>query len=308
MERLNVTEERNLSSYGIDRLDTEGIFTVINNEDKSVPYAVEKAKAEICYVVDRVTECFRNNGRLFYIGAGTSGRLGVLDASECHPTYGVPYEMVQGIIAGGAKALTTSIEGAEDDREAGVAACKDRNITKNDVLIGITANGGAPFVVAALEYANSLGTFTAAISCNEKTAVFNVVEKRARIYLPVGPEIITGSTRMKAGTAQKLTLNLITTISMIKLGKVYNNLMVDLLAVNAKLVKRSINIIKTITGLSDEKAKALFDQSNGNTKVAIVMGALEVDATKARQLLEKEDVLGRLFERYNPVNLTDEFR
>lgn len=308
MERLNVTEQRNSVSYGIDRLGTEEIFSVINSEDKKVPFAVESARAQICYVIDRVTERFRNGGRLFYIGAGTSGRLGVLDASECHPTYGVPYEMVQGIIAGGSKALTTSIEGAEDDGPAGVQACKERGLSSADTLIGITANGGAPFVLEALKYAASLGAFTAAISCNEQTPVFNVVCKEARIYLPVGPEIITGSTRMKSGTAQKLTLNLITTISMIKLGKVYNNLMVDLLPVNSKLVRRSLNMIMTITGCSEERASEVFAASEGNTKKAIVMAALDVSATEAGRLLDEECALGRLFEKHKPVHLAEEFR
>jgi len=307
-ERLEVTESRNSASLHIDRKTTSEIVSIINKEDERVPKAVEAAHDEIVYVIDKVVECFKRGGRLFYIGAGTSGRLGVLDASECPPTYGVPATMVVGLIAGGRNALTNSIEGAEDDREAGIRDVKTQNLCENDTLIGITANGGAPYVMAALEYANSVGAFTAAISCNEDAKLFDLVEKGARIYLPVGPEIVTGSTRMKSGTAQKLTLNLITTVSMIKLGKVYNNLMVDLQPVNKKLIRRSINMIVTITGIEEAEAEKIFLLAGNNTKKAIVMAALEVDAQEAERLLSEESVISKLLMSHGAKRLSEDFR
>lgn len=301
--KSRVTEQRNKASIGIDRKTTIDIIKIINSEDKKVPIAVESALEQIAYVVDHVVSCFERGGRLFYIGAGTSGRLGVLDASECPPTYGVCHEMVQGIIAGGEKALTTSIEGAEDDGDQGVADCMARGLMEKDALIGITANGGAPYVVSALEYARSIGAYTAAISCNESTPVFDIVDPMSRIYLPVGPEIVTGSTRMKSGTAQKLALNMITTASMIKLGKVFNNLMVDLVPVNLKLIERSISMISTITGVSREKAEEVFKSSGNRTKVAIVMAAYDVDVANAKKMLEKENSIGRIFSSITPKHL-----
>lgn len=304
--KSRVTEQRNKASVGIDRASTIEMLRIINSEDKKVPFAVESAIDEIAYVVDSVVERFKRGGRLFYIGAGTSGRLGVLDASECPPTYGVSNKMVQGIIAGGEKALTTSIEGAEDDRSQGVSDCKERELSSDDTLIGITANGGAPYVVAALEYANSIGAYTAAISCNESTPVFDLVDERSRIYLPVGPEIVTGSTRMKSGTAQKLVLNMITTASMIKLGKVYDNLMVDLVPVNAKLIERSISMIMTITAVDRSRAEEVFYSSGNRTKVAIVMAAYDVPLEEAEKMLEGESRIGHLFESSKPKHLSSD--
>ena len=305
---MNVTEMRNNASYGIDCKSTKEILSIINSEDKKVPFAVESAIDQIAYTVDNIVERFKKGGRLFYIGAGTSGRLGVLDASECPPTYGVDHTLVQGIIAGGEHALTYSIEGAEDDRAQGVQDCKARCLSENDTLIGITANGGAPYVIAALEYAKSIGCFIAAISCNAETPVFDVCEKMARIYLPVGPEIITGSTRMKSGTAQKLTLNMITTTVMIHMGKVYNNLMVDLMPVNKKLIERSINMISTVTGVNRARAEEAFSLASHNTREAIVIAALDVDATEAETLIAKYNSLGNLFSQVKPEHLADEFK
>ncbi len=305
---MNVTEMRNDVSYGIDQKSTKEILSIINSEDKKVAFAVESAIDQIAYTVDNIVTRFKKGGRLFYIGAGTSGRLGVLDASECPPTYGVDHTLVQGIIAGGERALTYSIEGAEDDRAQGVADCKARGLCENDTLIGITANGGAPYVLSSLEYAKSLGCFIAAISCNATTPVFDVCETDARIYLPVGPEIVTGSTRMKSGTAQKLTLNMITTTVMIKLGKVYNNLMVDLVPVNKKLIERSINMISTVTGVERERAEEAFTLASHNTKEAIVIAALDVDATKAKALVDRYNSLGNLFSQVKPIHLAEEFK
>ena len=301
------TESRNPASVGIDMKSTREIIGIINSEDKKVPEAVSTALDEIAYVTDLVVESFRKGGRLFYVGAGTSGRLGVLDASECPPTYGVDPSMVQGIIAGGPRALTISVEGAEDDGSAAVAELRNRGLNEKDTVIGITANGGAPFVVEALKYAVSIGAGAAAISSNKETAVFAVVPPMCRIYVPVGPEIVTGSTRMKSGTAQKLTLNMITTASMIRLGKVFNNLMVDLRPVNTKLVARSIRMIEAITGVTEERAAEAFEQSAHTTKTAIVMAAYDVPKKKAEALLAEHPGLGNLFASCTPVHIADEF-
>ena len=287
MQSLLETEQRNPLSYRIDSKSTLEILAIINEEDKKVPFAVESAMPSIASVVDDVVEAFKQGGRLFYIGAGTSGRLGVLDASECPPTSGVDPQMVQGIIAGGQKALTTSVEWAEDDGDAGVERLKQVAFTSKDVLIGITASGGAPFVVEAMRYALSLGSKVGAISCNKTTAVFDLLDEHHRIFVPVGPEIITGSTRMKAGTAQKLVLNMITTTAMIRIGKVFNNLMVDLRPVNAKLIQRSHRLISEVTGCDECESKLLFAEAGNNTKLAITMGLLHVSVEEATELLDK---------------------
>jgi len=286
MKPLMETEQRNPLSYRIDSKSTLDILDIINAEDKRVPFAVEAAIPRIATIVDDVVDSFNRGGRLFYIGAGTSGRLGVLDASECPPTYGVDPSMVQGIIAGGPKALTTSVEWAEDDGPAGIETLKSHDFSPVDVLIGITASGGAPFVVEAMRYAKDLGAKVGAISCNRETAVFDLIDEDHRIFVPVGPEIVTGSTRMKAGTAQKLVLNMITTTAMIRIGKVFNNLMVDLRPVNAKLILRARRLITEVTGCTEERAKDLFETSGHNTKVAITMGLLSVDKEEATKLLQ----------------------
>ncbi|HOE75671.1 MAG TPA: N-acetylmuramic acid 6-phosphate etherase, partial [Rectinema sp.] len=216
------TESRNVHSEHIDDLPVIEILRIINEEDKGVPFAVEKALPSIAALVEDVVRAFNNDGRLVYIGAGTSGRLGVLDASECPPTFGVPPSMVVGLIAGGDAALRNSIEGAEDHPENGVKALKDIDFSAQDVLVGITASGAAPYVLGAMEYARNLGAAVAAISCNRQSKTFEIAHHK--ILIEVGPEVITGSTRMKAGTAQKLVLNMITTASMIRIGKVYGNL------------------------------------------------------------------------------------
>jgi N-acetylmuramic acid 6-phosphate etherase len=284
MER---TEERNPLSMGIDTKSTIEILRIMNDEDKKVPYAVEKALPRIQTVVDDTVDSFRNGGRLFYAGAGTSGRLGVLDASECPPTFGVDESMVQGIIAGGERALTHSVEWAEDNGEAAVEELKKRGFSGKDTLVGISANGNAPYVIGAMKYALSLGAHTAAICSNSETAMFNLVDESHRIFIPVGPEIVTGSTRLKSGTGQKLVLNMITTASMIRIGKVYNNLMVDMKPVNAKLIKRAERLIREVTGCSEEKSIALFEESGGSTKTAITMELSGLGRKEAETLLEK---------------------
>jgi N-acetylmuramic acid 6-phosphate etherase len=246
------TEQQNEASLEIDAKNSLEIVSIINNEDKKVPAAVEKILPQIAALVDDIVTAFNRGGRLFYIGAGTSGRLGVLDASECPPTYGVDPQMVQGLIAGGREALTRSIESAEDRAEEGVGELKSLGFSEKDVLVGITASGQAPYVLGALEFARNLGAVTGAISCNAGSKTFDYA--RHKLYVNVGPEVVTGSTRMKSGTAQKLVLNMLSTAAMIRMGKVYKNLMVDLRPVNHKLILRSIRLIRQVTGCSEEKA------------------------------------------------------
>lgn len=286
-EALNrfTTEQRNDVSSDIDAKNSLEIVSIINNEDKKVPVAVEKILPEIAALVDEIVMAFRKGGRLFYIGAGTSGRLGVLDASECPPTYGVEPGMVQGLIAGGRDALTSSIESAEDRAEEGIKELKAMGFNDCDVLVGITASGQAPYVLGALEYAANLGAVTGAISSNAGSKTFDYA--RYRLFADVGPEVVTGSTRMKSGTAQKLILNMLTTASMIRIGKVYKNLMVDLKPVNHKLVLRSVRLIKEITGCTEEKAREVLELSNRQPKIAIVMILLGINMEQAASLLEE---------------------
>ncbi|QQO11438.1 N-acetylmuramic acid 6-phosphate etherase [Breznakiella homolactica] len=281
------TEQRNEVSADIDSKDALEIVTIINNEDRKVPVAVGKILPQIAALVDDIVAAFKKGGRLVYIGAGTSGRLGVLDASECPPTYGVSPEMVQGLIAGGLDALTRSIESAEDRADAGIQDLKNISFGKDDVLVGITASGQAPYVLGALQYARDLGAVTGAISCNGNSRTFDVAKHI--LYADVGPEVVTGSTRMKSGTAQKLILNMLSTASMIRLGKVYKNLMVDLTPVNQKLVIRSIRLIRQVTGCSTEEAETAFNASGKKPKIAIVMVLLNVGRERAEQLLTEAD-------------------
>lgn len=279
------TEGRNEHSMDIDMKSSIEILRIINAEDKTVPFAVEKAIDHIAGLVDDIVAAFRKGGRLIYIGAGTSGRLGILDASECPPTYGVPPTMVQGLIAGGSDALVRSIEGAEDDPEDGVRELDRIGFGPDDVLIGITASGQAAYVLGAMARAREIGAVVAAISCNHGSKTFKYAKHT--IFLDVGPEVVTGSTRMKAGTAQKLVLNMITTASMIRLGKVFHNLMVDLKPVNRKLVERSKRLIRQATGCTKEEAETAFEASGGRPKIAIIMVLLKVNRTEAERL-EKE--------------------
>lgn len=283
MGTLPLTEQRNPRSFQIDTKSTEEILRIINTEDKTIPTIVEKSIPNLVPLIDCLVSIFQKNGRLFYIGAGTSGRLGVLDASECPPTYGVSPEMVQGFIAGGDTALRKSVENAEDSAEQGIAQLQSANFSSNDMLIGITASGSAPYVIGTMEYARSLGSPVGAISCNPDSLTFSHADYA--ICIPVGPEIIAGSTRMKAGTAQKLVLNMISTTAMIKLGKVYNNFMIDLVPVNAKLIKRSIRLISEITACTIEKATLYFEQSGKNIRTAIIMASLEIKKSEAESLL-----------------------
>jgi N-acetylmuramic acid 6-phosphate etherase len=286
-----LTERRNPRSATIDTASALEIVDLIGAEDATVPAAVARAREEIARVVDLVEAAFRAGGRLLYVGAGTSGRLGVLDAAECPPTFGTPPEMVVGIIAGGLPALVKSVEGAEDDVNAGIGEMDARRVGDKDVVIGIAASGTTPFVRAALGRAQALGARTAFLSCAEPPALLRDTCDVC-ITVLVGPEIVTGSTRMKAGTATKLVLNTITTGAMIRLGKIYGNLMVDLRAWNDKLVDRSQRIVMETTGLDRDAAQAVIEAADGRVKTAIVMARRGVSRAEAEQLLE--DHAGRL--------------
>ena len=266
LSKLN-TEQRNPNTYNIDKLDTLSMLQVINEEDKKVAQAVEAELPHIAAAVDLITSKLREGGRMFYIGAGTSGRLGVLDASECPPTFGVSPHMIQGLIAGGPKALISSIEGAEDNKNRAISDLKERNLISNDVLVGIAASGRTPYVVSALEYANSINAATVAISCVESSQIASIAN--IAITPITGPEVITGSTRLKAGTATKFVLNMLTTAAMIKLGKVYSNLMVDVQATNEKLKARAVRIVIEATGCDEKTAAEALTNSNGSAKSAI---------------------------------------
>ncbi len=280
-----ITEGRNPASQNIDELSTEAMLRVINDEDKKVALAVEAILPQIAAAVDAICAAFRAGGRLIYCGAGTSGRLGILDASECPPTFGTPREQVIGLIAGGHTAILQAVENAEDNREQGAQDLKDIRFSRHDILVGIAASGRTPYVLGALAYANELGATTVALTCNPDSAMAQV----AAIALTpvVGPEIVTGSSRMKAGTAQKLVLNMLTTGAMIRSGKVYGNLMVDVEATNQKLVQRQVNIVMQATDCDDATARDALTACGGHCKTAILMVLAGLDADEAKALLSQ---------------------
>jgi N-acetylmuramic acid 6-phosphate etherase len=256
----------------------------MNAEDATVATAVERELPRIAEAVEQIAARLRGGGRLLYVGAGTSGRLGVLDASECPPTFGTPPELVVGWIAGGPGALTQAFEGEEDDAEAGRADLARLRVTAVDAVVGIAASGRTPYVLGAVEYAASVGALTVGVACNPDS----LLARRVAIMIApvVGPEVIAGSTRLKAGTAQKMVLNMLSTGTMIRLGKTFGNLMVDVQATNAKLRRRAIGIVQAATGLADEEAAALLTASNGETKTAIVAALAGLDPAAARQRLD----------------------
>lgn len=278
-----VTESRNPASAEIDTLSTIDILTVINQEDKKVPLAIEAALPQIACVVEAVVKAFAQGGRLIYIGAGTSGRLGILDASECPPTYGTPATQVIGIIAGGQKAILQAVENAEDNREMGAQDLSAIHFTAQDVLVGIAASGRTPYVLGAMAYGQSVGATVAAISCNPGSEMSQRAD--IAIDLVVGAEVVTGSSRMKAGTAQKLALNMITTGAMIRSGKVYGNLMVDVEATNAKLIQRQVNIVVAATDCTPELAEQALNACQRHCKTAILMVLSGLSAREAGALL-----------------------
>lgn len=282
-----VTEGRNENTLDIDRLSTLEIIEKINNEDKKVAYAVEEAKESIAKAVDVITERIKRGGRLLYMGAGTSGRLGILDASECPPTYGVSFELVQGLMAGGNTAIFKAAEGAEDNAELGKQDLIDKNLTANDVVCGIAASGRTPYAIGGMKYAKSVGAAVLCVTMNPQSEMAAIAD--IPISVVVGPEVIMGSTRMKAGTAQKLVLNMLTTATMIKLGKVYSNLMVDVKASNEKLVTRAKRIVMLATEVSEEEAKKVLEETNFNVKLSILMIVSGLNKEKAEQLLKDSD-------------------
>lgn len=282
-----ISEGRNPDTMDIDLLSAQEIVERLNQQDKHVPLAVEKVLPEIALAVDRITHAFKHGGRLIYIGAGTSGRLGVLDASECPPTFGVSDQMVIGLIAGGKEAMFSAKEGAEDCAELGIQDLKSIHFTDQDVVVGIAASGRTPYVIGALEYANDLGATTIALSCNPDSPIAELAQ--IAISPVVGPEALTGSTRLKSGTAQKLVLNMLTTASMIRLGKSYQNLMVDVKATNRKLIARAVRIVMQATDCERAEAEYLLAQSNNNVKVAILMHLTGLSYAEAMDKLTESD-------------------
>jgi N-acetylmuramic acid 6-phosphate etherase len=284
---LPTTELRNRASENIDRLSTQQIVDLINAEDALVPAAVARQSKQIAAAIDLIVARFKEGGRLFYVGAGTSGRLGVLDASECPPTFGVPPSLVQGIIAGGRRALVRSAEGAEDYPEGGAEAIEKKRVRANDVVVGLAACGMTPFVHGALKQARRIGAATIFVTCAPEAVAH--IPAEIIINPVVGPEVVTGSTRMKAGTATKLVLNMLTTGAMIRLGKVYGNLMVDLKATNEKLRDRSVRIVMEITQLNRQRAQKLLARAQGKVKAAIVMHFRRTDLAGALKILDECD-------------------
>ena len=280
-----ITEQRNPNSMHVDSLSALEIVQLMNEEDKQVPLAIEKCLPQIAQAVECIVAAFQQGGRLIYIGAGTSGRLGVLDASECPPTFGVSPEMVKGIIAGGERALRHPIEGAEDSKAQAVVDLQTIQFSSKDVLVGIAASGRTPYVIGALEYAKSLGSVTVSIASNPNSAMANIVD--IAIDTVVGPEVLTGSSRLKSGTAQKLVLNMLTTASMILMGKCYQNLMVDVQASNEKLKARAIRIVMQATDCDKALAEETLKQADQNAKLAIMMILSGLERAQAEALLEK---------------------
>lgn len=279
------TEARNPNTIAIDQLSTLNALRLINDEDATVPGVVRSALPEITRAVDVIVDRFRRGGRLIYVGAGTSGRLAVLDAAECVPTFNVDPSMVQAVIAGGPGAFVSAVEGAEDDRDAGRGDLLARDLTANDAVVGIAASGRTPYVIAALETALEVGAATIAISCNAPAPLLDAAD--IKIAAVTGPEVIAGSTRLKAGTAQKLILNMLSTASMIQLGKVYGNRMVDLRVTNQKLIARARRMVVDVTGVSDDEAARLLTEANQHVKTAIAMARLGISAAEARYRLDQ---------------------
>ena len=287
--RLN-TESNNPNSRHIDRLSTGEIVSLINAEDAEVAAAVQKELPQVARAVDAIVDAITAGGRLFYVGAGTSGRLGVLDAVECVPTFSTPPELVQGIIAGGERAFFQAVEGAEDDTAQAERDLWARGLAQADIVCGIAASGRTPYVIAALQYARSLGARSIAIACNHDSPIGALAD--ISISVDLGPEVISGSTRMKAGSAQKMILNMLSTAAMIRLGKVYGNLMVDVKVTNQKLAERASRLVQQITDVDEGRAIELLSLANNEVKTAVVMQRLGVEAETARSLLVQAE--GRL--------------
>ncbi|CAN7319855.1 N-acetylmuramic acid 6-phosphate etherase [Devosia sp. LjRoot16] len=279
LEQL-VSEERNPRTMGIDLMATPEIVKTINAEDRLVPEAVGKTLPQVALAVDKIVEAFGKGGRLIYIGAGTSGRLGVLDASECPPTFGVPPTMVVGVIAGGLGALVSAVEGAEDSTTGGAADLRAIDLTNRDVVVGIAVSGRTPYVIGALNYAKSLGAVTVGLTCNPDSAIAGLAD--ISIAPLVGAEVVTGSTRLKSGTAQKLVLNMLSTASMIRIGKTYQNLMVDVRTSNEKLLARAVRIAMQATDCPEQVAEEALERTGNDVKLAILTILTGLDVAEAR--------------------------
>lgn len=279
------TEGRNPNTMNLDEMSALEIATAMNNEDKRVLEGISEILPEIAKAIDTIAAAFENGGRLIYFGAGTSGRLGVLDASECPPTYGVSKDQVVGIIAGGDNALRNAAEGAEDSKELAVEDLKKLNISEKDVVVGIAASGRTPYVIGGLEYAGSLNAKTIAIACNKNSKIGEVAD--IALEAVAGPEVLTGSTRLKAGTTQKLILNMLSTGSMVRTGKAYQNLMVNVVQSNKKLEARAENIVMDSTGVDRATARKFIDEADGSVKLAIVMILTNSDVERANELLKQ---------------------
>ncbi len=285
-----ITERRNPRSVDIDLLPTERVLKIINADDALVANVVASAIPQIAKVVETAAECIRSGGRIIYIGAGTSGRLAILDAVEIPPTFSTPPEWIQAVMAGGAKALPHAIEGSEDDRARAAADLKSKKLTKDDLVIGIAASGNTPYTHAAVEFAKSKGAKTVAVVCVENSPLSKTAD--LTIQTLVGPEVITGSTRMKAGTAQKLVLNMISTATMIRLGMTYSNWMINLSMTNNKLRERGMHVLQEILGVRRDEAARLAENSGSNLKVAVIMGASGCTKEEAQKRLR--DAKGNL--------------
>ena len=280
-----LTEQRNPASKNLDRMTAREIVELMNREDRKVALAVGREIPAIAQAVDAIVAGIRKGGRLIYVGAGSSGRMAVLDAAECQPTFGTPPELVQALIAGGGRAITQAVEGAEDDVRQAERELRARKLTRNDVVVGVTASGTTPYVLAALKYARRRGATTVAITSNRKMPVARLA--RIVIAAEVGPEVLTGSTRMKAGTAQKMVLNMLSTATMARLGHVYENLMIDVVLTNEKVAKRALRILAEASGKSVSAAEHALRAAGHNMRVALVMLKLGVEAREAKRLLKE---------------------
>ncbi|KIL37832.1 N-acetylmuramic acid-6-phosphate etherase [Gordoniibacillus kamchatkensis] len=278
-----VTEQRNENSMNLDRMSVRDILTTINSEDHKVAGAVKDVLPQVEVAVNQIVKAFQQGGRLFYVGAGTSGRLGVLDAAECVPTYRTPPDMIQAIIAGGPEAMTRAAEGIEDDEEQGAAELRQRGLSRSDVVVGIAASGRTPYPLGALKYARKVGAYTIALTCNRDSLMSRHAD--CSIEVVVGPEVVSGSTRMKAATSHKMILTMMSTAAMVKLGKTYENLMVDVQATNAKLVERAKRMVVSITGVPYSEAEEALAQAGYEVKTAIVMLEAGVPLEQAREAL-----------------------
>ncbi len=297
------TEKRNNNSTNIDNMSTMEILTVINNEDMSVPQRIQEVLPQIEETVDIVHHSLKRGGKLFYVGAGTSGRIGILDAVECPPTYSTPPDLIQAMIAGGIQAVEKAVEGAEDSEELGAKDLRKRGVTELDVVIGIAASGRTPYVIGALKYANEIGATTVSLSSNQNSEISQYAN--IKIEVLTGPEVITGSTRMKAATAHKLILNMITTAAMIKIGKVYENLMVDLQVSNYKLQERAVGIVSTITKVPYKKAREILELTNYEVKPAIVIIKTDVTLKEAKSyIIQAEGFVRKAIELANKEGLS----